>query len=433
MKGAYKKRKNKEEKRKYEEKIYNIKEEIKEEPKYGEKIYNIKEEIKEEPKYEEIIENRKEEIKEEPKYEEKIDNIKEEKEENPEQVEKSEEESDMEEDSDKEKPEEEKNRDNKSNNCSSKNHKEKEAKIFCIECKINMCNTCEKYHSELFSNHHIYNIDSKAGNTFTGYCQEKNHNIKLQYYCKDHNTLCCAACLCKIKNFGNGIHNACKVCSIYKIKNEKKNKLLDNIKYLENYSKSLKDLINDLKNLYETITLKKEKLKEEIQKTFTKIRSAINNREDQLLLEVDSKFDELFFKEELIKESEKLPNMVKVSLEKGKISEEDWNEKNKLRGILNECINIENIIKDIGVINDKIRISNEKKKLEISFEQKNEEILNKIKAYGNIKENYKKIYNDLSDKKEIEDVIKNEKILEKEKIEADYGVKLSISSYKANY
>ena len=137
--------------------------------------------------------------------------------------------------------------------------------------------------------------------------------------------------------------------------------MIDNIKYLENYSKSLRDLINDLKNLYETITLKKEKLKEEIQKTFTKIRSALNNREDQLLLEVDSKFDELFFKEELIKESEKLPNMVKVSLEKGKISEEDWNEKNKLRGILNECINIEKIIKDIGIINDKIRISNEKK------------------------------------------------------------------------
>ena len=211
--------------------------------------------------------------------------------------------------------------------------------------------------------------------------------------------------LCKIKNFGNGIHNACKVCSIYKIKNEKKNKLLDNIKYLENYSKSLKDLINDLKNLFETITLKKEKLKEEIQKTFTKIRSAINNNEDQLLLEVDSKFDELFFKEELIKESEKLPNMVKVSLEKGKISEEDWNEKNKLRGILNECINIENIIKDIGVINDKIRISNEKKNLEISFEHKNEEILKKIKAYGKIKE---KIYRDSIDIKEEEIPLEDE-------------------------
>ena len=38
------------------------------------------------------------------------------------------------------------------------------------------------------------------------------------------------------------------------------------------------------------------------------------------------KYDEMFFKEELIKESEKLPNIVKISLEKGKINENDWND-----------------------------------------------------------------------------------------------------------
>ena len=37
---------------------------------------------------------------------------------------------------------------------------------------------------------------------------------------------------------------------------------------------------------------------------FTKIRSALNEREDQLLLEIDNKFNEFIFDEKLIKQSE---------------------------------------------------------------------------------------------------------------------------------
>ena len=210
-------------------------------------------------------------------------------------------------------------------------------------------------------NHYFYNINPKDNNIFTGYCQEKNHNIKLDYYCEDHNILCCASCLCIIKNKGYGKHNKCKVCSISKIKDQKKNTLLENIKTLDSFSKSLNDLINDLKSLFDEISIKKEKLKEEIPKIFTKIRSTLNNREDQLLLEVDNKFEELFFKEELIKESEKLPNKVKEFLEKGKVPDEDWKDKNKLKAIINECINIENSIKDINNINDKIKQCIDKK------------------------------------------------------------------------
>ena len=44
----------------------------------------------------------------------------------------------------------------------------------------------------------------------------------------------------------------------------------------------------------------KDKMKVEIQKIFIQIRTALNNREDELLKEVYIKFDELFFKEGLI-------------------------------------------------------------------------------------------------------------------------------------
>jgi len=63
----------------------------------------------------------------------------------------------------------------------------------------------------------------------------------------------------------------------------------------------------------------KEELKLNIQKIFTKIRSEINNREDQLLIEIDKKLENLFYKEDIIKEKEKLPLKIKDSLEKGKL------------------------------------------------------------------------------------------------------------------
>ena len=63
----------------------------------------------------------------------------------------------------------------------------------------------------------------------------------------------------------------------------------------------------------------KEELKLKIQKIFTKIRNELNNREDEILLEVDKKFEDFFIKEEIIKECGKLPDKIKISLDKGKL------------------------------------------------------------------------------------------------------------------
>ena len=83
----------------------------------------------------------------------------------------------------------------------------------------------------------------------------------------------------------------------------------------------------------------KEELKAEIQKIFTKIRTTLNEREDELLLEVDNKYNNIFCNEDIIKESEKLPNKTKKLLEKGKTIDKEWNN-NKLNSLINDCINI---------------------------------------------------------------------------------------------
>ena len=55
-----------------------------------------------------------------------------------------------------------------------------------------------------------------------------------------------------------------------------------------------------------------------ISKIFTKLRNAINNREDKLLFDIDNKYNEFIFDEKIIKESQKLPNKIKEYIEKGK-------------------------------------------------------------------------------------------------------------------
>ena len=95
-----------------------------------------------------------------------------------------------------------------------------------------------------------------------------------------------------------------------------------------------------------------------IAKTFTQIRNIINEREDQLLLQIDNKFDDIYFNEEIIRQSQNLPNKIKISLDKGKLIEQEWNNIDKLGSIINDCINIEKSISDIKKMNENIEKCN---------------------------------------------------------------------------
>ena len=121
----------------------------------------------------------------------------------------------------------------------------------------------------------------------------------------------------------------------------------------------------------------------QIQKIFTEIRNCLNEREDKILLEVDEQFNNIYFKEDIIKKSEKLPIKMKESLEKGKILNK-WDENNhKLNSLINDCINIENNIKDISIINENITKFNTKK-IEINFNPEkfeNNDFLESIKKF----------------------------------------------------
>ena len=136
--------------------------------------------------------------------------------------------------------------------CSLKKHEEIDAISYCEDCNKNMCQKCHYHHSELFENHYL-----RLLNKFTGICQEENHSDNLDYFCKDHNKLCCVECIAKIKRKNNGQHKDCNICTIEDIEEEKKYKLKENIKILEDLSINFKQSIEDLKKLLEKVNEKK--------------------------------------------------------------------------------------------------------------------------------------------------------------------------------
>ena len=202
--------------------------------------------------------------------------------------------------------------------CSLKDHSNNNAIAYCQKCEIYMCNKCNKIHSDLCTNHLESIINDNINDLFTDVCKEEKYHTKLSYFCRNHNKLCCIYCIAKIKGEGIGQHKDCDVCFIKEIKDAKKNKLKENIKCLEDLSNSLESSINEIKKLFDEINENKEQLKLKIQKVFTNIRNSINNREDELLIEVDKEFNNLYGNEDIIKNGEKLPRKNKEIFRKRK-------------------------------------------------------------------------------------------------------------------
>ena len=274
--------------------------------------------------------------------------------------------------------------------CSLKSHKEIDAISFCTECKIYMCNKCEKLHSELFFEHIPIKIDHKINqDLLVNICQEKNHRNELNYFCKKHNTLCCIFCISKIKNKEIGQHSDCDLCFIEEIEEEKKNKLEENIKILEELSNNLNESINATKLSFDKINERKESIKKNIQQIFTKLRNELNNREDKLMEEVDKKFSDTFFDENIIKQAEKLPDKINILLNKGKIINKDWKKFKKNEAIMN-CLKIENNIIEIKKIKDNIKNINNAEHI-IKFNSQSddtEKLIEQISKFGNIEDEY---------------------------------------------
>ena len=271
--------------------------------------------------------------------------------------------------------------------CSSEQHSDKEAVIYCKNCSIYMCKRCESHHSELFKYHNIVSLDKMNSELFDNNCKEKNHSCPIKYFCKTHKTLCCALCISKIKTEYDGKHADCDIDLIDKIKEKIQNEFKDKINNLEKNNKTLSDILIEMENIIDKFKEQKEKIKLKIMKIFTEFRNALNNREDELLEEIDKRINEIYFTENLIKENREIEKQTKVYLNKNKIlnmndidiiqyfNESDILTKNQEK--------IENKIKELSTILDK----GKNNKMEIEFRPGSgnvAKLLKNIRNFGDI-------------------------------------------------
>ena len=161
-------------------------------------------------------------------------------------------------------------------------------------------------------------------------------------------------------------------------------------------SRDLDKSVDELKKMLDIISQDKEKLKQKIQKIFTKLRNTLNNREDDLLSQVDKCFKETYFDEEIIVQSEKLPKMINSSLEKGKKIVNGNNNIIKLNSLINDCLSIEENIKQIISLENAINKCKKISGLKIYFLPEEDEINNFLKFiqdFGQLENNSSKKIN----------------------------------------
>ena len=111
---------------------------------------------------------------------------------------------------------------NSNKKCSYQEHTEINANYFCQNCKVFMCKKCENFHTKLLKGHNVNNLEKDNEEIFSIYCKEEYHSETLDFYCNDHNQLCCTSCICKIKSKKYGKHGNCNISLIEDIKDEKK-------------------------------------------------------------------------------------------------------------------------------------------------------------------------------------------------------------------
>ena len=199
--------------------------------------------------------------------------------------------------------------------CSLKKHEEIKAISYCTICEKFMCEFCQQFHSDFFdSKHNLFLINSNNFESIK--FSENNHN---------------------------------------------------NNKYLKDFYDKLTKKNNELKNVVNIINKNKEETEIKIQRIFTKIRDALNQKEDEAISEIEKRYIKTNILQD-IKNNEIVLNKINLSLN------QNTNE-NAL--LINECKNIENKnnnINNYDLLND----------IKLPEEKIIDEIIEKISSLFNI-------------------------------------------------
>ena len=168
--------------------------------------------------------------------------------------------------------------------CCNSKHSDRPAAIYCKKCERYFCVECEAaVHDSYFSNHAPYVIRDFNTDFFLDRCED-HASYPLDFFCRDHFCLCCS--LCKDRD---GRHNGCNVVPLADLSTEEIlrhiTKASDNLK--EKLGKLAKLSLDDLKSRADEFNHKISEVKETVAKTFSELRCVLNERESELMQEIE--------------------------------------------------------------------------------------------------------------------------------------------------
>jgi hypothetical protein len=160
---------------------------------------------------------------------------------------------------------------------------------WCMECEEELCSECTEFHTALKAtrNHHV--VDLKLKTLYSSLLEkdslvcEQHTDCQVEYFCVDHDELCCRDCLAKA-------HKSCvNTTSLDSAsKGAKQSQLFSDCqKQLTSISQTYKSILKYREENVDDIIDDKQRIKENVKKIKEKFIQRINQMEKELTSKLD--------------------------------------------------------------------------------------------------------------------------------------------------
>ncbi|XP_033102331.1 E3 ubiquitin-protein ligase TRIM33-like [Anneissia japonica] len=206
----------------------------------------------------------------------------------------------------------------------------KKATCYCQECRQYICSTCYDHHKNFraLKNHILHQIEDLRSMTpleFSSlHCQQCSlHSEPLKFYCKYCKTIICMHCAITDHKTADGSHKAINIsedCNGFKqtaneieeaanyftttVEGGITKMLLNTTKLDQNIDTSLRDIDNHVKEMYQIVKDKEQKLKMKVVREHEKKKNKIDAQAHELRLTVSDVKRKLNFLYHLLKSDE---------------------------------------------------------------------------------------------------------------------------------
>ena len=171
---------------------------------------------------------------------------------------------------------------------------------WCMECEEELCFECAEYHTKLKIARHHHVVDLKLKTSYSALLKksslvcEQHKDCDVEYFCVDHDELCCRECLAKThKSCVNtmSLDSASKGAKQSQLFSECQEHLTSISQTYKNILKYREKNVNGIKDDKEKIKENMKKLKEKLIQRINQVETELTNKLD-ILVQENTKFQQ---------------------------------------------------------------------------------------------------------------------------------------------